>query len=190
MNEPFLKGYIYHIFNRGCNKENIFFNEDNYIYLLKKIKGTYVKYGANILAYCLMPNHYHFLVRQVSDRPLSDWIQRLFNGYVQAVNRQQKRSGTLFQGTAKHILVNDGSYLIHLARYIHNNPVEANLVSQPQDWKYSNYAEWIGMRNGTLVDRGFVKCYFPTGADYRQFMQSYSIDEKLNNELKGYYLEV
>ena len=111
MNEPFLRGYYYHIFNRGCNKENIFFNEGNYIYLLKKIKMSYLKYGVNIIAYCLMPDHYHFLVRQETDRPLSNWIQTLFNAYVQVMNKKQARSGTLFQGRAKHILVDNDAYL-------------------------------------------------------------------------------
>ena len=112
MNEPLLKDHIYHFFNRGCNKEKIFFNEGNYTYLLKKIKESYRKYGVGILAYCLMPNHYHFLLRQETDRPLSDWIQALFNGYVQAVNKQVGRSGALFEGRAKHVLVDRDEYLI------------------------------------------------------------------------------
>ena len=189
MNQPFLKGYYYHIFNRGVNKENIFFNEDNYIYLLRKMKASRHKYGAKILAYCLMPNHYHLLVRQETNRPLSNWIQAMFNGYVQGVNKEQGRTGTLFEGAAKHILVDDEAYLIHLVRYIHYNPVNAHLVRQPEDWQYSNYAEWIGIRNGTLVDRKFIRNYFPRPDDYRRFMENYAIENELAERLKPYLLE-
>lgn len=189
MKQSFLKGYIYHIYNRGCNKENIFFNEENYLYLLKKIKKTYIKYGARILAYCLMPNHYHFLVRQETERPLSDWIQMLFNGYVQAINKQRGRSGTLFEGTAQHIMVDKDAYLVHLIRYIHYNPVEAHLVSRSEEWKYSNYLEWIGLRNGTLVDREFIRCYFQHPDEYREFMENYAIEKKLADEVQKYFLE-
>jgi putative transposase len=189
MNQPFLKGYYYHIFNRGCNRENIFFNEDNYVYLLRKIKASHVKYGANIVVYCLMPNHYHFLVRQETDRPLSDWIQMLFNGYVQAVNKQQGRKGTLFEGAAKHILVDNEAYLIHLVRYIHYNPVSAHLVRRPEDWQYSNYPEWISIRNGTLVDRNFISNYFYRPDDYRRFMKNYTIESEFGEKLKPYLLD-
>ncbi len=189
MNEPFLKDHLYHIYNRGCNKENIFFNEENYIYLLRKIKNSYIKYGATLIAYCLMPNHYHFLVRQVMDRPLSEWIQVLFNGYVQAVNKQQGRSGTLFQGKARHILVDDNSYLVHRARYIHFNPVEAGLVSRPEDWHFSNYAEWIGLRKGTLVDHKFLKDYFPEPLDYRKFVEDYRLEKRQAKKLQKYFLD-
>jgi REP element-mobilizing transposase RayT len=189
MIDPFLKNHYYHIYNRGCNKENIFFNPENYIYLLRKIQNTRHKYGATLLAYCLMPNHYHFLARQESERPLSDWIQTLFNGYTQAINKQQGRSGTLFQGRAKHILVDNDAYLIHLARYIHYNPVEARLVHLPEKWAYSNYAEWIGQRKGTLMDVEFIKSYFPQPDDYRRFVMDYSIKSKLAEKLEKYLFD-
>lgn len=189
MNKPFLKDHVYHIFNRGCNRENIFFNEGNYLYLLRKMKETRRRYGADLLAYCLMPNHYHFLVRQETERPLCDWVQTLFNGYVQAVNKQQHRSGTLFEGTADHILVDDDSYFIHVVRYIHYNPVDANLVTRPEDWPYSNYLEWIGARNGSLVNKAFARGYFPKPEDYRKFMEEYVLEQSLAEKLERYYLE-
>ena len=132
MADPFIKGCYYHLFNRGWNKGKIFFSESNYIYLLKKIKASVHKYGVGIIAYCLMPNHYHLLVRQETDRPLSEWVQFLFNGYVQAINKQLGQSGTLFQGRTKHILVDNDAYLIHLVRYIHYNPVASKIIQQPE----------------------------------------------------------
>ena len=189
MNEPFMKGYYYHIFNQGVNKMNLFYIPDNYIYLLKKIKNSIKEYGVDLIAYCLMPNHYHFLAQQLTERPLSDWVKMLFNGYAQALNKQLKRSGTIFQGRAKHILVDKDEYLIHLARYIHYNAVEANIVKLPEDWIYSNYLEWIGKRSGKLVNMAFVRRYFPNFEDYREFVLDYHIEKKLAKKLERYYLD-
>jgi REP element-mobilizing transposase RayT len=189
VNEPFAEGQFYHIYNRGCNKEPIFFNEGNYIYLLRKTKNSYKKYGVSILAYCLMPNHYHFLLKQLTDRPLSDWIQMLFNGYVQAVNKQQERSGTPFQGTTNHVLVDKDDCLLYLARYIHLNPVAAKLIQPPDDWPYSNYLEWVEIRGGTVIDREFVKSYFLTPNDYREFVTAHIIERQLQEQLQPYYLD-
>jgi len=85
--------------------------------------------------------------------------------------------------------VDDEAYLIHLVRYIHYNPVSAHLVHRPEDWQYSNYAEWVGIRNGTLVDREFIKDYFPHPDDYRRFMEDYAIERKLAEALKPYFGE-
>ena len=135
-----------------------------------------------------MPNHYHFLLRLEEDGALSRFIQRLFNSYTQAFNKQQGRSGTLFEGRAKSILVDTEGYALYLCRYIHLNPVKAGLVAHPGEWPYSNYLEWVERRSGTLVDRAFVREYFPTPADYEAFVMS-EADPLLEQKLQAYYLD-
>ncbi len=189
MNEPFAKDHYYHIFNRGCNRQNIFFSDRNYLYLLRKIKASYEKYGVGMVAYCLMPNHYHFLLQQKTDRPLSDWIQYLFNGYTQAINKERNRSGTLFQGRARHVLLETDEQLIHVARYIHVNPVAAGLASRPEEWIWSNYLEWIDERPGTLIMRELVKSYFSTPEHYREFVADYVAEKAADEKFKAYYLD-
>lgn len=184
-----MKGDFYHYYNRGCNKQPIFFNEENYQYLLKKIKQSYQKYSIQIIAYCLMPNHYHFLLQQLSDRNVSDWIKSLFIGYVQAVNIQQNRSGTLFEGRAQHILIDKEEYLLQIVRYIHYNPVKAGLVNSADGWLYSNYLEWIGKRAGTMFDRKFFCTYFKDHEDYRDFVERYGIEESEIEKIKDYLFD-
>ena len=183
-----LAGHYYHVYNRGCNRERIFANDGNYEFLLYRIKSFLPHYALTIIAYCLMPNHYHFLLRLAQDDTLSRFIQRLFNSYTQAFNKQQGRKGTLFEGRAKNILVNSDEYILHLCRYIHLNPVKAGLVTDPGAWPYSNYLEWIEQRGGILVDRAFVREYFPTAADHETFVMS-EIKPSLEHKLQAYYLE-
>jgi REP element-mobilizing transposase RayT len=114
------------------------------------------KYKVDMLAYCLMPNHYHFLLKQLSTASLSQFIASVFNPYIQVINRQAGRRGPLFAGRFKDVLVDRDEYLIHLCRYIHLNPVEAGLVEHPEEWPFTNYLEWIGEREGTLQDREFI----------------------------------
>ena len=97
-----ISGQYYHIYNRGVEKRNIFACDENY--------------------------HYHFLVRAAEDDGVSPFLQRLFNSYTQAFNKQEKRSGTLFESRAKSVLIDANSYLFHMARYIHLNPVRAGLT--------------------------------------------------------------
>lgn len=183
-----LAGHYYHVYNRGCNRERIFARDDNYLYLLKQIKRLLLGAPVGMIAYCLMPNHYHFLLRADSDDAIGRFIQRLFNGYVQAFNRQQGRSGTLFEGRAKSIEVDDERYAIYLCRYIHLNPVVAGLVNRPEDWPYSNYLEWIGKRAGTLLDRDFVQLHYARPAEYEAFVHS-SIDDAIAAKLEKYYAD-
>ncbi len=84
-----------------------------------------------------------------------------------------ERSGTLFEGPYRAILISDEVYILHLCRYIHRNPVEAGLVERPEDWPYSNYLEWIGRRGGTLLDRDFVTARFERPEAYARFVMDY-----------------
>jgi putative transposase len=184
----YLAGYYYHIYNRGCNRERIFANDGNYLFLLRRVQLFLPCYPLSVIAYCLMPNHYHFLLRPEEDGALSLFIQRLFNSYTQAFNKQQGRKGTLFEGRAKTVPVDSDEYVLHLCRYIHLNPVRAGLVTHPGEWPYSNYLEWVEQRSGTLVDRAFVRQYFPTPDDYEAFVMG-EVDPLLEQKLRVFYLD-
>lgn len=187
--DAFVQGQYYHLYNRGAGKAKIFYSDGNYQYLLRLVKEYYQKHGATIIAYCLMPNHYHFLLRQESEEPLSKFVQVLFNAYVQALNIQQGRTGTLFEGRFKHKRVDTWEYLIMLCRYIHRNPVKAGLAARPEDWAYSNYREWIGLRDGALVDREFVKEHFSSAEEYIQFVNDVEDEEKSYAKISKYLFD-
>ncbi len=187
--DAFAQGQYYHIYNRGAGKAKIFFNDGNYQYLLRLVKQYYQKYGVTIIAYCLMPNHYHFLLRQEAEEPLSRFMQVLFNAYVQALNLQQERTGTLFEGRFKHKRVEKWEYLIILCRYIHRNPVEARLVARPEDWEYSNYREWIGLRNNELTDKDFVQEHFHSATEYVKFVNDVEDEQKSYEKIRKYLFD-
>ncbi|RLC51269.1 MAG: transposase [Candidatus Cloacimonadota bacterium] len=161
---------FYHIFNRGCNKENIFKEESDYRNLINRIsQSDYDKYF-NIIAYCLMPNHYHFLL-QLKKKSISGWIRYIFNGYVQYFNHKYSRSGTLFEGRMKVKQIKDNDHLIVAIAYIHLNPVYADLATKPENWEFSNYQEWIGLRSSELYDSKFIRDNFDTSNDYLEFVK-------------------
>lgn len=187
--DTFTQGQYYHIYNRGAGKAKIFFNDRNYQYLLRLVKEYYQKHGATIIAYCLMPNHYHFLIRQELGEPLSKFMQVLFNSYVQALNIQQGRTGTLFEGRFKHKRVDTWEYLVILCRYIHRNPVKAGLVKKPEDWVYSNYREWVGLRDGALVDREFVQEHFSSAEEYVKFANDVEDEKKSYEKIQKYLFD-
>jgi len=186
---PFLAQHYYHIFNRGVNREQIFFCEENYRYLLRLIRKNLPRYTIEIIAYCLLPNHYHLLLMNCADNTLNLFMKSVFGSYVQGVNKQQNRLGPLFQGRFRHTLVDKDEYLIHLARYIHLNPVMAGLCDKPQEWMYSNYPDVISERQGTLKDSSLVPERFSDGEAYRDFVEEYLSTQKQIQGLEKYLLE-
>jgi REP element-mobilizing transposase RayT len=187
--DAFAKGHYYHVYNRGAGRSSIFFADDQYDYCLDLVARYQKPYGVSIIAYCLMPNHYHFLLRQEADEPLSKFVSVVFNAYVQAMNRQHERTGTLFEGRFRHIRIDRDEYLIHLCRYIHLNPVKAKLVSLPEEWIYSNYPEWIGLRAEVLQDQEFIREHFPTTEAYRRFVEDYQDYERMSARIAPYVLD-
>jgi putative transposase len=160
----FASGYYYHIYNRGVGKQPIFRERDNYRYLLSLVKKYASQLFIAVIAYCLMPNHYHLLLRQDGDDSAGLLPQLVFNSYTKAFNRRYGRTGTLFESRYQSVWVDAEGYLLHLCRYIHANPVKARMVSRPEDWPFSNYLEWMDLRQGVLVDRDFVAESFPESA--------------------------
>lgn len=145
----FSENSFFHIFNRGINKQKIFFNNDNYDHFLTKIERHIVPH-CDVMAYCLMPNHFHLLVSTNEHvEELSKGLQIALSSYTRGVNTQQQRTGSLFQQNTKRkrISVNDdGAYLKTVLNYIHENPVSARLCDYPQDWKYSSYNEYFDLK--------------------------------------------
>jgi putative transposase len=179
----FLPDQYYHVYNRGVNHQDIFSSDNNYRFLLSRVKSCLPESQITMIAYCLMPNHYHFLLRQDGIIPISSFIQAVFNSYAKAFNRASQRTGTLFEGPFRAVAVERFEYLLHLCRYIHRNPMEAGLVQHPAGWQFSNYLEWVGKRAGTLVDMGFVKDNYPNPNEYEDFVMEYVSSEK-TRELK------
>lgn len=124
----------------------------------------------SIVAYCLMPNHFHFLVYLRCD-DFSDRMSSFQKSYTQAINRARERVGPLFQGRFRAEHVDREEYLTHLSRYIHLNPVVAGLVQRPADWEFSSYREFIGLREGSLPEPHPVLQVFESRAAYRSFVE-------------------
>lgn len=166
----FEPGHCYHLYNRGNNHQAIFFERENYLHFLRLMRRYLVPPTLDILAYCLMPNHYHLLVCFRAGN-LSEAMLSLSLAYTKAMNRRYNRVGSLFQGRFRAIWVDREDYLCHLVRYIHLNPVKAGLVYYPQEWEFSSYCEYAGLRNGTLPTLEMIQNQMPSQEAYRLFLQ-------------------
>jgi putative transposase len=183
-----IAGHYYHIYNRGVERRNIFVSDENYFFLLRRMKEYLPAYPVALIAYCLMPNHYHLLLYAEQDGAPGHFLQRLFNSYSQAFNLQNKRKGTLFEGRAKSKMIFENDYLFHLTRYIHLNPVRAGLVAKPEEWIFSNYREFIGSRKGLLFDAEFLETQFGTPQEYQAFVEA-EIPMEIERQLGRYYFD-
>ena len=148
----------YHIYNRANGNERLYFSDQNYHYFLEKY-NQYISHIADTFCFCLMPNHFHFLVRIKSEESLNETFKvsenlegllskqfsNFFNGYAKAFNKQQGRKGSLFMHTFKRKRITDERYLRKLVHYIHFNPKEAGLVKKIEEWKFSSYNSIAGL---------------------------------------------
>lgn len=160
---------IYHLYNRGNDRNLTFYERENYLHFLRLVRQHLIEHTLDVLAYCLMPNHYHLLVCCRTD-DVSGSMQRLSVAYTKAMNRRYNRVGALFQGQFQAIEVDSEEYLAQLVRYIHLNPVKARLVEHPKDWEFSSYLEYAGLRAGTLPRMEVLRQQFKTEAEYQAFL--------------------
>ena len=169
-----LEDQIFHVYNRGNDRQPIFFSHDNYLFFLRKIR-THLLPVCEILAYCLMPNHFHLLIKAdarsvVLTNPLntrmptqafSKGLQTILSSYTRAIQKQEKLTGSLFQQRTKAKQVssewNWEDYTLICFRYILFNPVSARLVTNPLDWEFSSCRDLAGLRNGTLCNRALIR---------------------------------
>lgn len=210
----FANGEFFHIYNRGVDKRIIFQDSSDYLRFLRSVKEfndnnhTY-SYSTlssprkittidsdplvRVVAYCLMPNHFHLLLEQLCDNGITNFLHRLGTGYTNYFNLKNKRIGRLFQGSYRAIRVDSTDYLLHLSRYIHLNPLD--LVFP--DWKlshkldqssvqglldmypWSSYHSYMNPENteGALVSSSTVLSCFRDRKDYDDFVKSWTFDQ-------------
>ena len=137
------EGALYHVTSRGNAREKIFFTKTDHHAFLDILTQVVERYGWICHAYCLMTNHYHLLI-ETPNANLSRGMRHLNGVYTQWVNRQMRRTGHLFQGRFKSILVEKESHLLELARYVVLNPVRAKMVRSPRNWRWSSYRATAG----------------------------------------------
>lgn len=174
------QGYYYHIFNRSNNNEIVFKSPENYLFFLKKYR-EYLESLVVTLAYCLMPTHFHLLVYIASkeieriQKNIGTWL----SSYTKAINKRYKRHGSLFQHHTKAVLISSNNYLLSAAAYIHQNPVMSGLVDKLEDWIYSSYQDYIGMRKGSLPDTEIIRTRFSSAKEFIEFSNQRISDDDL-----------
>ncbi|NWF88087.1 MAG: transposase [Ignavibacteriaceae bacterium] len=177
----YYKNTYHHLYNRGANKAAIFYERENYLFFLRRMKYYADKYKIKILSYCLMPNHFHIFLKQTTnDYPITHFLSTLLNSYVKSMNKKYEHSGTLFEGKTKSKQIDDEDYFVWVIKYILENPVHAHIVENIADWDFSNAKDLLGMRNGNLTDTKYVTSFFQSKESMIKFLTDKTI--KINYE--------
>ena len=186
----------YHIYNRGNNRENIFFEEKNYCHFLNLLK-KYIFPFTEIFAYCLLKNHFHLLVKIKSEKEVvqnqnrnknltglpnlsgfpSQQFSNFFNSYTKSINKAYHRTGALFQRPFGRIVIDTELYFIHLVRYIHVNPEKQGYVNNFRNYQYSSYKTCITDKP-TKIEREKIIEWFDDNENFVYF-HSQKPDEEI-----------
>ena len=187
----YVKDGIYHIYNRGAEKRLIFLDEQDYKVFLYYLKSYLTPldeqdnppYGIDrfdsdftlykeirLFCFCLMPNHFHLMIKQLGERAIIEFMKRLVNAYVRYFNEKYGRVGlgSLFQGIYKAVLIKNESHFLYLPYYIHfHNPAElykneseGSLIKKVRNYPWSSYADYLGKRNAKWVHKDGITKQF------------------------------
>jgi REP element-mobilizing transposase RayT len=168
-------GALYHVISRGNRQQDIFLDERDHKKFLSYLSEYKNRYSFRLYAYALMKNHFHLLV-EVEGTPLSRIMQALLFRYTRYFNWRYGKVGHLFQGRYRAILCDKDEYLLELVRYIHLNPVRAEIVSMPEEYRWTGHLSYLGrVKENDLVDKDLVLSLFgkeesEAGRRYREFL--------------------
>lgn len=222
---PFADQQFYHLFNRGANKQPIFFAEEDYLRFVHDLyemndqnptidrrmpRGqSSVDSGGlsspilrepiiDILAWCLMPNHFHLMVRQSVEGGITRFMRKLCTGYSMYINKKYSHSGHLFQGPFKSVPILGEPQFLHLSRYIHLNPADliepgwkergvsnwGSVMQFLDEYRWSSYRDWIGKKNfPSILNLSGIEGIFKDSAAYQQFVAGWLV--KNRKEISG-----
>ncbi|WP_461206490.1 transposase [Clostridium sp. DL1XJH146] len=174
-------GATYHIMTRGNHRNYIFKDREDYLVYLNTLEEALKKYSGILYCYCLMTNHVH-LVIETSEINISTIMKRINQLFTLYFNNKYNLVGHLFQGRYYWELIEEDRYVLEVSRYIHLNPVRANMVSKPEEYKWSSYSMFIEQKKEKLIKPKKVLSYFQEENQkelYRKFVES-GIKTKLN----------
>ncbi|WP_346858573.1 hypothetical protein [uncultured Draconibacterium sp.] len=193
---PIIGGNYYHIFNRGSNHQLVFFQERNYFYFLNLMR-KYLTECIDILAYCLLPNHFHLVIRAkeeikikdpiaLSDRILneeeigkliSDQFRKLFISYTQAINKQENRTGSLFNSKFKRLEITQQEYLEYVIFYVHYNPEKHAVLENFREYNFSSYNSILSNAK-TNLNRQLTLDVFEGKANFETFHDGWHTEKE------------
>ncbi len=145
--------YPHHIVQRGHNRKVVFLTDEDYRYYLENLKEWKTRLGINLYAWCLMTNHIHLILEPGHDAStVSELMKRLAGRQAAFVNKHEGRSGALWEGRFKASPIQRDNYLLACCRYVEMNPVRANMVAGPRQYRWSSYRERVGLIDAGLLD--------------------------------------
>jgi len=218
---PLVNNEIYHIFNKGLASRPTFLNRREYSRAIEAMQyyqniNIPVKYArfltlssnerqkilkkfteqkdhlVDIICFCFMPNHFHFLVKQLAENGISRFMSNFTNSYTRYFNTKYKRSGPLFIGKFKSVRIETDKQLAHVSRYIHLNPLTSYIVKTTKDleeYPYSSFPEYMGTSASKLCDKSKLLSLFKGKNSYKKFVFDNSDYQRELNKIKHLLLE-
>jgi len=218
---PLVAGQFYHVFNRGIASQPTFFDQRDYQRLMEVIPFyknnrppfKYSKYLSltleerallweqlvkakdflvEIVAYSLMPNHFHFLLKQLKENGIRKFIANTINSYTKYFNTKRKRSGPLFQGRFKAVRVENDEQLLYLSRYIHLQPYTSYLVrnlKHLENYPYSSFPEYLGRIKEEVCNKEIILGNFKSKEKYKEFVFDNADYQRKLEEIRHLTLE-
>lgn len=210
---------IYHVFNRGLDRRSIFTDKNEFERVQKLIKfykhkDIPIRFSQvnhqpieikermlknlykseriiDILAHCIMPNHFHFLLKQTDDKGISTFIANIANAYTKYFNTKHKRSGNLLEGVFKAVHIETEEQLIHVSRYIHLNPVASSIIpdGELENYQWSSYPEYLSLSKEEISQKELILSMFKSVRDYREFVNDQIDYAKQLDAIKHLILE-
>lgn len=206
-NLPLVNGEYYHVINRGVARMPIFSTGRDYqrfinafTYYLNIQPQTRFSFNkrqilqaeeriVDIISFCLMPNHFHFLLKQNVDDGIMNFIRKTSNSYAKYFNIKRKRKGPLFEGKFKAVRIETNEQLLHLSRYIHLNPLVGYVVKDIKMHKWSSYFEFINNTNSGICSKEIILDQFKTAKNYKKFVLNHEDYGKQLEKIKHKLLE-
>lgn len=208
----------YHIFNRGVDKREVFLDTGYYQRFLLSMDllndtrdGLMIEWRdykksnpkaklsdflelssrkplVEIVAYCLNPNHYHFILKQIEEKGIERFMHKIGTSFTLYFNKRNKRTGALFQGNFKAAHIDSNEYLLYLSAYVNEN----NFIhgyNKRSDWQYSSLPSYLGKKNDKLVNKDIISGQFDNIRQYKDFLEEHALKMKNDKDLKKYLIE-